>query len=566
MRSSLQNRIFVATALVAVASLGSAIPFIAGRITREGEAELRRGLLEAAEHAERHHAARLDTLTLVARLIADLPILKAVIDTGDAATVQLEAEQYRAQATADLLTVTDRVGRPLAVLGTRQVEQESVQQALHGRTVVIARLEEGRLLEQVTVPVAIGIGSSEVLGSLSMGLALDAGFAARIKAATSSEVAIVFEGQLVASTTPLPAPAVVEAAGRDGVTIVRADDVEYAAMARSLSATAAASPETFVVILRSPTERLRFLRAMRTGLIGAGVIAGTLAVLLSYAVARTVARPLASVTATMREMTASGDLSRPLPAGGRWDDEDALVLTATFGALTASIRRFQQEAALKERLSALGRLSTVVAHEVRNPLMIIRASLRTLARQPLTDPERAEAVADIDQEVTRLDRMVRDVLEFTRPVTVERMPTDLGTVCRDAAAALEHEGTKVTVSVDPELPPVATDGERLRRALVNLLTNARDAVASSTGSSPPIELRASRLNGRGAVLEVEDRGVGIGPDELAQVFEPYFSTKRTGTGLGLAIARNVVESLGGTISARSRRGEGTVMRIELPGS
>jgi two-component system sensor histidine kinase HydH len=267
----------------------------------------------------------------------------------------------------------------------------------------------------------------------------------------------------------------------------------------------------------------------------------------------------------MREMTASGDLTRKIPAGGTWDDEDARVLAATFGTLADSLRRFQQEAALKERLSALGRMSTVIAHEVRNPLMIIRASLRALGRKDASEPERAEAVSDIDQEVTRLDRIVRDVLEFTRPVPVEREPTDLGALCRDAAAALEREGAKVTVNVPEALPPVATDGERLRRALVNLLTNARDAVMGRTGGGGLIELRAAAADGR-VVLEVEDTGLGIAPEDLPQIFEPYFSKKRTGTGLGLAITRNIVESLGGTISAHSRLGEGTVMRIELPGS
>jgi signal transduction histidine kinase len=113
---------------------------------------------------------------------------------------------------------------------------------------------------------------------------------------------------------------------------------------------------------------------------------------------------------------------------------------------------------------------------------------------------------------------------------------------------------------------VPTDGERLRRALVNLLTNSRDAVKGRAASDgrPLIELRVTAAP-PGAVIEVEDRGVGIGAEDLAHVFEPYFSTKRTGTGLGLAITRNIVDSLGGDISVRSTVGEGTVMRIELPG-
>jgi signal transduction histidine kinase len=320
----------------------------------------------------------------------------------------------------------------------------------------------------------------------------------------------------------------------------------------------------------SPSEHRRFLRATRLGLAGAAVVAIALAVLLSYVVARSVTRPLASIAATMREMTASGDLRREVPEGGGWDDEDARVLASSFRSLTDALRRFQREAAQKERLSALGQLSTVVAHEVRNPLMIIKASLRALSRPGVTEAERADAAADIDQEVARLDRIVREILEYARPVSVALAPADLAAVCHDAAQAVGDEGAPVQVEADTGVGPVRTDAERLRRALVNLLTNARDAVAGrgETGAPPcPIALRLSRQragNGEHVVIEVADRGVGIAPEDLARVFEPYFTTKRTGTGLGLAITRNIVESLGGTIAAESRVGEGTTIRIELP--
>src|SRR5207302_10571045 len=112
------------------------------------------------------------------------------------------------------------------------------------------------------------------------------------------------------------------------------------------------------------------------------VMAVVLATLLSFAVARTITRPLAAITDTMREVAATGDLTRKIAVGaGRWDDEDAKLLASTFNTLTDSIARFQREISQKERLSSLGRLSTVIAHEVRNPLMIIKASLHAL-RQP----------------------------------------------------------------------------------------------------------------------------------------------------------------------------------------
>ena len=138
--------------------------------------------------------------------------------------------------------------------------------------------------------------------------------------------------------------------------------------------------------LRSRTERLRFLTTVRNGLVGALILTVLLATILSYAVARTMTRPLAAVTGAMRHVAATGDLTRKVALRSRaWDDEDARVLAASFNTLTESISRFQQEASQKDRLSSLGRLSTVVAHEIRNPLMIISAALSTLRRRDLSD-------------------------------------------------------------------------------------------------------------------------------------------------------------------------------------
>ena len=110
-----------------------------------------------------------------------------------------------------------------------------------------------------------------------------------------------------------------------------------------------------------------------------------------------------------------------------------------------------------------------------------------------------------------------------------------------------------------------TDGERVRTALVNILSNAREAVAARSGGQPgDVELSTQHSAGTVSIV-VADRGIGIAPADLPHVFDPYFTTRRTGTGLGLAIAKNIVEALGGAITVRSRPTEGTEVRIDLPG-
>jgi two-component system sensor histidine kinase HydH len=266
----------------------------------------------------------------------------------------------------------------------------------------------------------------------------------------------------------------------------------------------------------------------------------------------------------MREVATTGDLTRKITLGrGRlWRDEDAQLLATTFNSLTDSVARFQREVSQRERLLSLGRLSTVIAHEVRNPLMIIKGSLHALRQKNVDQTAMREAVHDINEEVERLNRIVNEVLDFARPIRFDVAPADLNALCRDSAAASQAAGPGVPVvlDLDPAASAVATDAERLRIAFVNMLVNARHAV---NGQPSPVVLR-TRVAGNRVIITIADSGPGIDPDHLAHVFDPYFTTKRGGTGLGLPIAKNIIEGLGGTIAIDSSPGAGTEIRIDLP--
>jgi signal transduction histidine kinase len=550
---SLRSRVFAATALVAVLPTLLALGLATRRVTQEAEAELARSLGEAARLVEQYHGARLETARERASLVADLPKLKAAVAEGDPRTAEPIARDYRERVRSDVLVLTNREGRTLVSLGADAAGWTDVERPF--------RVERGRLLETVAAPIVL---DTEALGHLVLGFALDDSFAARRRTLTGSQVAVAMEGHIFASTlSGRDEVALRRAAGRRGVTRVLLDGEEHAALGTALGAGRAAP---VVLVLRSRAEALHPLSALRAALAVAAFVAVALGVLLSWALASTVTRPLAALTDAMKKMAATGDLGLSLGPGRPWDDEDARLLARTFGALTGSIARFQRESALRERLSALGRLSTVVAHEVRNPLMIIKGSLRSLKRDGVA-PEVREAAADIDHEVARLDRIVGDVLDFARPLRVEPAPVDVHALVRDAASAAlgGADGITARLAVEPSAGPIVTDGERLRSVLVNLIANARESLASTSASDgAEIEVGARRIDGGGAMLWVADRGPGIPPADLPHVFEPYFTTKRTGTGLGLAISRKVVEALGGTTRIESRVGEGTRVEIELP--
>jgi signal transduction histidine kinase len=393
------------------------------------------------------------------------------------------------------------------------------------------------------------------------------------------------DGQILAATLPREMYSLLGGRLRtSGITRLDLTGEDYLVLPRALATAAptdalptdenlTAGSGPVALILRSRTELLRGPRAIHTGLAATAIVAVLLATILSFAVARTITRPLANITDVMREVAATGDLTRKiaLHQRNRWEDEDARLLATTFNTLTDSIARFQREMSQKERLMSLGRLSTVIAHEVRNPLMIIKASLHALSQGEPDESAMREAIADIDHEVARLNRIVNEVLDFSRPIRFDLAPTDLAALCRESAVAAQASpGPEIALEIDSALPTLTTDGERLRIALVNLLVNARHAVHGGQSTMPPhpsppplVTLRAAAGDNR-VTISITDRGVGVPPADLPHVFDPYFTTKRGGTGLGLPIAKNIVEGLGGTIAVSSAVGRGTEIRIDLP--
>ena len=235
----------------------------------------------------------------------------------------------------------------------------------------------------VSVPVTLGLERPEVLGVLTIGTLLDDRRAAQFKALTGADIAFAMGGVVRASTLgPGSHAALAALLHTPGPTHIVIGSEEYVATTQPLGAVHGADAPA-AIIMRSRSERLRTLGTIQAALAGIALGATLLAIVVSYGVARTITRPLASITDHMRQIAATGDLTRKLPTKNQagWDDDDAHMLATTFNMLTDSVVRFQRDAAQRERLSSLGRLSTVIAHEVRNPLMIIKGALRTLAQR-----------------------------------------------------------------------------------------------------------------------------------------------------------------------------------------
>jgi signal transduction histidine kinase len=572
--TSLTNRIFLACTLLATLSLGFAFYFVNARAAAEAESELERELNDSASLVDHQRATRTDYYTRMARLVADVPKLKAAVDTNDPPTVQPLADEYLKEIAPDLFIVSDRHGRVIAAAGDRSAFFEKDETGSIEETSRFVQHPRG-ILQAVTVPIFLE-GDPDILGRLTVGFFLDDALARQLRAETGSEIAFGVDGRILAASLPESSRAqLAPVLTATGIARVLIDGDDFLAVARPIlpvpGMRAPDAPYPLVLTLRSRTARLRFLNTVRNGLVGALILTMLLATILSYAVARTMTRPLAAVTGAMRDVAATGDLTRKVVLRSRaWDDEDARLLATTFNTLTESIGRFQREAAQKDRLSSLGRLSTVVAHEIRNPLMIITATCSTLRRQGVSDADLREAIADIEGETRRLNRIVTEVLDFARPIRFALAPADVNEICRNSVAAAwaGFDRGNVRLDLDGTLPPVVTDAERLRTALVNILTNARHAVETSaaggTAAALPLVALSTRAHGERFTIRIDDQGTGISPEDMAHIFDPYFTTRRAGTGLGLPIARNIVDGLGGTIHVHSERGGGTSIALDLP--
>src|SRR5690349_19191375 len=347
--SSLRNRIFLTSALLAVLSIGAAIYLVSVRVTNQLEVSLQHEIRSSGQLVEQLRTTRAQTFLMSARLIADAPTLKAAVDTNDPATVQNNAASYQNQLNSNLLLVTNKSGGVLATVGASPQAalvvstESSVRKAIDGGESVSLIPQPDGILHLITVPIVIGISHPDVLGTLSVGFLLDDAFAAQLKQITGSEIAFGMDGQILASTLPREArPALsVLLDGSSAHANVTFNDEEYVALPLPLAqvSPAGSSKGPVALILRSRTEQLRFLHTIHTELGGTAVIAVILATVLSFTVARTITRPLAKITAAMREVAATGDLTRKivLQDPSRWHDEDAQLLATTFNTLTDSI-------------------------------------------------------------------------------------------------------------------------------------------------------------------------------------------------------------------------------------
>jgi signal transduction histidine kinase len=245
------------------------------------------------------------------------------------------------------------------------------------------------------------------------------------------------------------------------------------------------------------------------------------------------------------------------------------VLVEQMTETNRRLAQVQEDAARSERLAALGQMSAGLAHEIRNPLGVIRGSAEMLNQKlQQSNPLASELAGYILSETNRLSALVARFLDFARPMSLELAPGDLVEVMDRALDAVRAQRPESKVKVDREyaegLPQVPMDEQLCEQIFVNLALNAYDAMEVEGGVLRVTIAPELQAGGEGVEVTFLDDGPGISPDLRQQIFNPFFTTKKSGVGLGLAIVSKIVDEHHGSIHVESKPGQGACFRVFFP--
>ena len=323
-----------------------------------------------------------------------------------------------------------------------------------------------------------------------------------------------------------------------------------------------------MVLLRN--DKSEAARRAALPLIGTlGVL--SLSTLVTFMLVWRFTRPIANLSNAARQV-AAGNLSVRVPERGRTDEMGQL--TRQFNEMTAELEKsaqLEEQLRQAEKSAVIGRLGSAIAHEIRNPLNYINLTLDHLrSKFAPEDPTRGSAftklIAQLKDEVARINQQISDFLNYSRPANVDLRPIDARRVIDDSLRIVEGQAAenniRISVVENENIPTVFGDPEFLRSVFNNLFINAVQSMGNEGGN---LNVKISPDDGY-VRFEIADTGAGIPSENLTKIFEPYFSTKETGTGLGLAIVQKIVEVHNGSINVDSEEGEGTKFTVKLPRS
>ncbi|HEY2380804.1 MAG TPA: HAMP domain-containing sensor histidine kinase [Terriglobia bacterium] len=510
-------------------------------------------------------------LSSSAELVANLPNLKALMTTRDAATIQDASADIWRLAPSDVFVLADPTGEVMAIHTstpglTRGAAQDLLKSSLASDQPSFWWYGGGHLYQVLLRPIYFGAPKTgSVLGVLAIGGEISEALATEVSHIASSQVAFFYGNELIASTVQPemePHLASVPAVSSENMAApaeVRLGDETFLAATVEVPPTVA--PFVRLSVLKSYDRAAGFLDSLNRRLLVIGLVAILIGTAVVFFVSYTFTRPLADLVSGVQAL-GTGDFAYPLI---RQRGDEIAELTAAFGRMRVSLQQSQQKLIASERLATIGRTASSISHDLRHPLTAVVANAEFLCDEHLDAGEREELYREIRTAVDQLTDLVDSLLEFSR--ARESLRRVFGRVVDSADRARQ------TVQAHPEFHEmnirVVSEGRcetwfdqrKVERALTNMIRNACEFVPPDCGLVE-VRLREERDT---IAIRVIDNGPGVAEPIRQKLFQPFVSYgKQNGVGLGLAIGQKIFQDHGGDASLESTEPGKTVFKLTLP--
>ena len=545
-------------------------------VRRTVQQEVRRGIQRDLQNSvsafQNFQKQREVTLERSAALLADLPIVRALMTSHHTATIQDESRDLWRLAGSDLLLLGDSSGKVMALHPASA--EITVREAQDFLPRVVLRQEtrhwwyvEGHLYEVFLQDIYFGPASEhQVLGYLLLGYEIDDRVARDLSRVAASEVAFRYGDWIVRSTLkPAQESELLRVAQRTAARDtppgdqIRLGDERF--LATSVDLPTPGEPALSLWVLKSFDQATAFLTSLNQLLLALGLTAVLAGSLLVFLISHTFTRPLENLVAGVRALE-HGDYAYPLQARG--GDEVAEV-TGTFDRMRKNLQKTQRELLDAERLATIGRMASSVSHDLRHSLAAVIANAEFLCESNLTPGQREDLYAEIRIAVNQMTELIESLLEFSR--TRESLRPTYGdvrsAVDRAVQAVKAHpEFQRIRIHISGE---GSTEGwfdfKKLERALLNLLLNACEMVPAESGK---IDIAMQR-RGESLEIRIQDNGPGIAEAVRDRLFEPFVSHgKENGTGMGLTVVQKILQDHGGDVAVEQTSASGTTFCIKIP--
>jgi signal transduction histidine kinase len=571
LQGTLKTKFILAFALILATLTSITLLLVQYRVQIHVRQDISQGLHNSVVTFQNLQQQRESTLERSAALLATLPPLKALMTSGDKATIQEASGAFWNLTGSQLFVLADRSGSVAALHTTTPGFTQSEAQKSLQHSLVTGESRDwwfgnGRLFEVFLQRIYFGSPEEGTpIGIVAMGYEIDSSLASDVSRAASGEVAVQYDKKIVVSTLPVASRADF-VSHISGLVSTDAHPLEIQLgserfLATSVQLSSENSVPVTLTVLKSFDEASAFLTSLNRWIVLVGV-AGVLAGGgLVFFVATTFTRPLNQLVAGVRALE-EGDFDYPLKVQGR---DEVSTLTSTFHRMRVRLQETQRQLLDSERLATIGRMASTISHDLRHPLTAILAYAEFLGEGNLSQAERHDFTEEIRIAVNRMTDEISSLLGLSK----QREPLHL--IHAQVEAIIER--AIQSVKVLPDFASIAItfrseekcegwfDPAKVERVMLNLLFNACEAVSPNSGK---IKV-SSRVTEKGIEIRVADNGPGIPESIRGNLFQPFVSYgKEKGTGLGLTVVQKIMQDHGGEVCVERTDASGSTFKLLFP--